>query len=210
VNSTRDILRVGRRIGAPLVLCVAAVVLHFVPGARAALEYDRAAVAAGEAWRFASGQLVHGNFAHLIWDVAATLALGIAVAWRRPLTFLAVVGVSGVAIPLGVHLFLPSLTTFCGLSGIASALFATYAVGVVAEGVRERRWGVVTATGVVVIAFAVKLAFEATTGTAVFVDLAATALVPVPLAHLLGAAVGSAGGLFGLAPGSFRTGLPAV
>jgi len=198
VLSIHSTLRAGRHFGAPLVLCFAAVVLHVVPGARGVLEYDRAAVAMGEVWRIATCQLVHGSLDHLFWDVAATLALGIVVAARRPRLFLAVAGISGVAIPLGVHLFLPSLSTFCGLSGVASALFATFAVTLVADCVRERRWGIVAATGLVGLAFAAKLVFETTTGTAVFVDLAATALVPVPLAHLLGAAVGSAGGLAGV------------
>ena len=85
------------------------------------------------------------------------------------------------------------LTTFCGLSGIACALFATIAVTLLVQFSRERRWGFVAATCLLGAALFAKVTFEAVTGTAIFVDLSAAAMVPVPLAHLLGAAAGSAG-----------------
>lgn len=184
------VVRAGRPSGAPLLLVAVAVALFFIPGALETLRYDRAAVAAGEGWRIVTSQLVHAGTEHLAWDVAATLALGLAVAARSVRRFLLVVGASGVAIPLAVHLALPGLDTFCGLSGIASALFAAYAVTLAGTAVRERRWGLVAATGVVGAAFAAKLAFEAATGAAVFVNLDAVSLAPVPLAHLVGAGIG--------------------
>ena len=189
------ILRAGRRYGAPLLLAATAAVLFLVPGARAALEYDRTAVAAGEVWRLATCHLVHASLEHLLWDVGAVLALGLVVASRGPKLFLLVAGGSGIVIPLAVHFALPGLATYCGLSGIASALFAAFAVTLLAEAFRERRWGLVGATSLLAVAFVAKVVFEASTGTAVFVPLATAALVPVPLAHLLGAAAGSAGGL---------------
>ena len=184
------VVRAGCHFGAPLLLVAVSVALFFVPGALETLRYDRAAVAAGEGWRIVTSQFVHAGTEHLAWDVAATLALGLAVAARSVRRFLLIVGASALAIPLAVHAALPGLDTFCGLSGIASALFASYAVTTVAAGVRDRRWGLVVTTSIVGAAFAAKLAFEATTGAAVFVDLDANSLVPVPMAHLLGAAIG--------------------
>jgi rhomboid family GlyGly-CTERM serine protease len=187
-----EIIRAGRRSGAPLVIAVAAVVLFLVPGAREALEYDRAAVAAGEVWRLLTCQLIHASAEHLFWDAAAVLILGAAVAGRSRRTFATVAGVSAVVIPLGVHFALPSLSTYCGLSGMASALFATFAATLLADAVRGRGLLLAGATATVALAFLAKIAYEATTGSAVFVDLGESALVPVPLAHLLGAVIGAA------------------
>ena len=200
MECTDRVVRAGRRSGAPLLLAAVATFLFFVPGALEALRYDRAAAVGGELWRVVTSQLVHASPAHLAWDVVATLILGLAVAARSPRRFLLIVGASALAIPLAVHLALPGLDTFCGLSGIASALFAAYAVTLAGTAVRERRWGLVAATGIVGIAFAAKLAFEAATGGAVFVDLDAVSLAPVPLAHVVGAAIGLA----------FSLGLPAA
>jgi rhomboid family GlyGly-CTERM serine protease len=191
VEGKSHIVRAGRRSGAPLTLFAASVALFFVPGARDVLEYDRAAVATGEVWRFLTCHLVHGNFEHLFWDAAAVLVLGLFVAAHHPRRFLLVVTAAGAAISVGVHLLLPTLSTYCGLSGIASALFAACAVTTIQEAVRERRFRAVVLTGIVAALFVGKITFELLTGTAVFVDLTAAALIPVPLAHVLGTVSGS-------------------
>lgn len=181
----------GRAAIAPSLLALAALGAFVVPGAAEHLRFDRAAVAAGEVWRILTCHLVHASPELLFWDVAATFALGVALTHRSLRLFLGVAGAAAVLIPLGVWIGLPSMTYYGGLSGIASALFAAYAVLVFREGVRERRYVLSAAIAVVAVAFGAKLLIEATTGAAVFVDVAAVAVVPVPLAHLLGAAAGS-------------------
>jgi membrane associated rhomboid family serine protease len=56
-----------------------AVAVYLSPAATAVLEYDRAAVAAGEIWRLLTGHLTHWSFDHLFWDV-----LGLAIPGLPP------------------------------------------------------------------------------------------------------------------------------
>ena len=58
-------------------LGLAACAVHWVPGADAALQYSRAALAQGEIWRTVTGHWTHWSFELLFWDVAAFIGLGI-------------------------------------------------------------------------------------------------------------------------------------
>jgi hypothetical protein len=87
------------------------------------------------------------------------------------------------------------LRFYRGLSGIDSALFVMLAVQILSERVvkRQRFWTWMTVA--LLLGFILKLGFEAATGSAVFVDSHASGMTPVPLAHLVGAAVGLVVGL---------------
>jgi hypothetical protein len=93
-------------------------------------------------------------------------------------------------IPLGLWLLMPDLRTYRGLSGIDAALFTLLAVSLFQQACRARRWRWLTALGVLCLAFVAKVGYEWGTGGAVFVDAQAAHMVPVPLAHGIGAIVG--------------------
>ena len=59
-------------------LVVAAVVVHVLPGAAGALQYDRTALARGEVWRLFTAHLAHFSGNHLAWDATVALVLGAA------------------------------------------------------------------------------------------------------------------------------------
>ncbi len=97
-------------------------------------------------------------------------------------------------VPAAVWIFLPGMERYRGLSGLDSAFFALLAAEVLREKWREGRRLWALAVLAAALAFAGKIAWELATGTAVFVDSAAAGMVPVPLAHLVGAACGAAVG----------------
>ncbi|MBL9210644.1 MAG: rhombosortase [Opitutaceae bacterium] len=167
-------------------LAAAAVAIHLLPPAvAAALQFDRAAVEAGQAWRLVTAHFTHCDANHLAWDVGVFFALG----WTcerldRRTTTLAL-GAAAVAITLGVWAWQPQFATYRGLSGLDCTLFALLASTLLRSPARVARW----CGGVALLALGAKCSFETATATTLFASGAG--YDPVPLAHLLGAAAGA-------------------
>jgi rhomboid family GlyGly-CTERM serine protease len=183
-----------------LTLLLAAVAggVALLPDGGAGLAYRRDLVAAGELWRLITGHFVHWSPGHLMWDVGTFLVLGAACELRSRKRLLSCVLVSMVAIPGAIWLLLPRLELCAGLSGIDSALFALLGAELVRERSRRRSALVMAFALALGLGFALKIGFEVTNGATVFVSDLAPGIVPVPLAHLAGGAVGL---LAALAPG---------
>ena len=155
-----------------------------------ALLFDRERILAGEWWRAATGHLVHADPAHLYWNVAALLGLGLAYeGLRRPgaAAYLGLVLAGMAAVDLWLLWLEPALARYCGLSGALNALFA----GLVLALWRETR----NPLALIVLAGGLaKIAFEAAQGAAL---LPTSSWSPVPGAHLAGIAAGLALGCRG-------------
>jgi rhomboid family GlyGly-CTERM serine protease len=159
-----------------------AVAVYVIPGAAAALIFDRAAIGAGAWWRIVTGSWVHLSMSHLLYDGLAVLIAG----WllerdRAPLRSLVLA--SAGAVGLGVLIGLPEVSRYGGLSGIAYALVGFLAL----SGLGERgawRWSCATT----LVALAAKLSFELSTGRFLLVPTG-DEIVAVPLAHAMGLAV---------------------
>lgn len=179
----------GAACGALLLLSLPALVVQFTPGAAERLEYDRARLAAGEAWRLLTCHFTHWNLEHLRWDLGTVVALAIGCAPFGVRRLAAALGAAAVAVPLVVWFALPSMTRYRGLSGLASALFALLAVGVWRTARAGGRPWLAFAAAIALAGFAAKLVWELATGSPAFVGPGA-GFVAVPLAHLAGAACG--------------------
>lgn len=176
---------------ATLLLAALALVVALAPGGAAAAELDRSLVQA-EPWRLLSGHLAHFNTSHLVYDVIVLLAFGLFAEPRWPRATRLALGLSAVVIPLALLLAAPVLTTYRGLSGLDSTLFALFVTRLHVERVFGSRW-TRWLPAIAGLGFMAKLAFEFTSGAALFADSQAL-FVPVPLAHLVGAALGLAVG----------------
>ncbi len=130
--------------------------------------------------RLLTCHFTHFSYEQLAWDAFAFLLLGIACERRNRAAFHATLLASAIVIPIAVLLFAPNVTAYRGLSGIDSALFALLLT------LERRRSRMVMLCAV---AFAAKIAFELTTGSAVFVSDMGADVVSVPIAHLAGALV---------------------
>jgi len=153
------------------------------------LQFDRARIAGGEAWRIVTCHWTHFTADHLLWDLAAFCVL-LFLSWREsPTRALATVAASSVLIPAAVWFALPEMSFYRGLSGLASALFVFLALSLAR---RERAQGNRLISGLAVLAlvgFLAKTVFELATQQTLFVN--ANDFVPVPLAHVIGAACGA-------------------
>ena len=160
-------------------------------GAGEQFEYDRAAVEAGEVWRLLTSHLAHWSTDQMIWDGLAFAALAAICAARWPKRFAIALGASAMAIPLFVHFFMPHIATYRGLSGIDSALFALAAVLTIADEKRAFAHGGCALFIVLLsIGFGAKIGYEVVTGSTFFVRELAPNVIPLPLAHVVGAAAG--------------------
>jgi rhomboid family GlyGly-CTERM serine protease len=196
----------GRLPWAAAGLGALAALLTFWPGAFDVLVYDRVAVDRGELWRLVSGHFVHWSTAHWAWDCAVFVmlaALGEARGRRR---LLAVVLVAALGVSTGVALLQPELGRYAGLSGIDCALLAWLGLDSLRGRWREGSRGSVLVGMGVALAFAGKIAFEIVTGRALFAGELAPGVVAVPVAHLLGAALGAGLGALLALPGSLAPG----
>ena len=191
-----------------LTLGITAVVLLIgaVDSLAASLQFDRAAIAAGEWWRLLTGHLAHWSRDHLFWDLAVFAVLG-AICEREDRQRFALCGfLSAVAISVGIWLLLPDLTTYRGLSGVDSALFALLVGTILRTAVRDQRWTWVAGASLLLIGFLGKTVFEVATGATLFVDSTGSGMIPIPLAHVLGAAAGLTLGMVRRAAGDYCRG----
>jgi rhomboid family GlyGly-CTERM serine protease len=187
-----------------LALAVLAGAILVVGGWSGAAEFDRAAVAAGQWWRLATGHLAHWNLEHLAWDAIMLVLLGSFIEQRSRRALVAAVTISAAAISLALWWGVVDAAQYRGLSGIDSALFALVAVELLGDAWRTKRPLVAAAVLAVAVGFAGKIGYEAATGQALFVDSAAGAFTPLPLVHVVGALAGAVVGLAGLWPREAR------
>jgi rhomboid family GlyGly-CTERM serine protease len=172
-----------------LLLALAGELPALVPGGGEALQYARERVDRGEAWRLATGQLVHWTprMALLDLGVGALLAALLEMRGRRTTAAWALL-LGGAATAATVHLLLPDLAFYRGSSGLASALFVAAAATAARDAPPMGRALAWTA----LVLFAVKLLWEAASGSAAAAGALPPGVEVAPLVHLL---AGAAGGL---------------
>ncbi len=156
------------------------------------LELQRGAIVAGEWWRLVTGHLAHWDASHLFWDGVVFVALG---SWLEKCNWRSYVGLlvaAAVVVSIGVWHLLPELENYRGLSGIDTTLFVVVATTYLVDCVRTGNRRMALVAGGLMVGLGLKTLFETVTGGTIFVDAAAAGFAPVPLAHLLGAAVGIA------------------
>lgn len=181
---------------ASLLLALCAVLLYLTPDLTAWATYDRTALANGQLWRLVTGHWTHWSAEHLGWDLLVFAVVGRALELRgRRRAFLTCTVLSALLISGGVFVLRPGMDEYRGLSGIDCALVTLIAVDLLRQSLRERQRGLSLALAALLAAYLGKVAFELATGQTLFVDSGPGLFVPVPLAHVLGGAVGIALGL---------------
>ncbi|HEY3785912.1 MAG TPA: rhombosortase [Steroidobacteraceae bacterium] len=168
----------GRRGLALIVLCALLLVPELAGEAgRAALRYDRAALAAGEWWRWLTAHVVHLDPEH-----AALNCLGLVLMWAlfardyRPRQWLLIVLAAVAAIDVGLWFRDSTVAWYVGSSGV---LHGVMAAGTLAHLRRRDLDGWLLAAFIVV-----KLCYEQLVGSMPFTDNAQGVVVN---AHLYGA-----------------------
>jgi rhomboid family GlyGly-CTERM serine protease len=173
----------------PAALAVLAIAAQSA-GAAILLRYDRAGIAAGEAWRLASGHLAHLGWTHLAMNVAGLLLVWLLVGGAfGPLAWGFVVAFSIAGMDAGFWWFSPGLQWYVGLSGLLHAVLVAGAAAGARPGSAAR-----TESWVILALVAAKLAWEQLAGP--LPGSAGMAGGPVVVdAHLYGALAGLGAGI---------------
>jgi rhomboid family GlyGly-CTERM serine protease len=196
------------RVTLPLLLALVALVVRLTPSAPQLLEFNREALAQGEYWRILTGHLVHFNASHFVWDVGALFLLAATLPSLSAGGWLRLLGGAAVVISAGVCFFATQLESYRGLSGVDCALFGAAATGFVVRAFRERDFPLLAVTLLAGFGFLAKSQWELQQGTTLFAQSDGN-FVPVPLAHLLGAAWGMISVLIDVSRGRLRDSLSA-
>jgi len=172
-------------------MVAAALVIAIIPGAADRLQLDRSDVLQrGSLWQFGTCHWTHWSMSHLFWDCLALGVLASVCERENRTRFRWCIAVSVPVIPLVLWFTEAWMLTYRGLSGIDSALFVLLVTMLIRDAVRRGdRLGLACA-GLVFAGFMGKVGYEFLAGQTVFVDNAASGMVPVPMAHVVGAVIG--------------------
>jgi rhomboid family GlyGly-CTERM serine protease len=167
------------------VVALAIAVWGSTDAVKQALLYDRGAVFHGQLWRLWTGHLVHFSASHLGWNL---LVVALAGAWIECSGFRAR-GWFAAAAPLAISLALlvgePTLGSYGGLSGVATAAVAFACASEWRRGAGRALW--CTALGLI----GIKTAWEYWGAGSLFAHYTSAAVRTVPLSHLSGACFGA-------------------
>ena len=154
------------------------------------LQYDRAAIAAGDTWRLFTGHFTHWNTNHLFWDLLMFVVLGILIEMESKRTLAWLILGSASAISMFTWLLSPELATYRGLSGIDTTLFVFVACRYLFAAIGNRQWHQCIVPAVLLGSALVKFSFDALTGSRLFVDSQSAGFTVFLEAHLVGVAIG--------------------
>lgn len=169
-------------------VCTAAAAAWLVPQAGDWLVLDRQAVLHGQIWRLVTGHLVHFSWSHLLLNMAALAAtaglLESLTPIRRAVLFLAV----PVAISLALLVFAPTMASYGGLSGLATAALVWLTLHAARFNGPVPRWLALPVLGVALV----KMTREWFQPMPLFASFAGDSIATAPISHV-------AGGLLALA-----------
>jgi rhomboid family GlyGly-CTERM serine protease len=169
-----------------LALVAMSLLVQCSPAAQAALEFNRAAIAAGQWWRLLTGNFVHYGWLHLAANVGAFAVLGW-LAVGRASRAVWVVPLSAVAVGLGIQLWAGGTATYRGVSGVDCALLAWL---LVTTAFQDGGWKAVAWLGALLLV-AAKSVYEAVTGQVLLPTSAPPGVEVVNITHVVGLGIGA-------------------
>ena len=186
---------VRRAPHASLLLTLVAGMTHLFYSLRIQLLYDRSALVHHEWWRLLTCHWVHLSWDHLFWSAMTFLGLGSLCELMDKQKYYTTVATSALLIPMAIWWGMPDLVVYGGLSGLDCALYALLMVLLIKREIRSRSRAWVAFFSFLLVGLIAKITYETVSGQTIFVSNAHSGMVPVPLAHLAGGAVGTVIGL---------------
>ena len=175
----------------PVTISIAAVVVisFLIPSLAGSLELNTAEHLVSQIPQVFGCHLLHWSFDHLIWDLFMFVLIGMLCERRGRGDYVVALLLSSIMIPFFVATCDPAVTSYRGLSGIDTALFAFAALLLVDESLKEKNSPAVWIYGILFVGMLGKTCYELAFGGTIFVN--SDVFSPVPIAHVVGGVVGS-------------------
>jgi hypothetical protein len=187
------VLQYLKRIPITLLLTSVALLLHTVGELQPWCELHFQSMSWSDVHRVFACHWLHWSTEHLAWDLGVFAVLGAACELRSLRSFAWTVLPSAALIPLSVMWLLPQVESYRGLSGIDTALFGLLVMTLLIDRVRESDGTGAMFFGLFLAALFGKISLEIATRANIFVN--DESFTPIPLSHLVGAAIGVTAGL---------------
>jgi len=174
----------------PITLTIAAIsILSFLfPAITGAMELDTTTNLLSQIPQLFSCHMLHWSLDHLSWDLMMFVLVGAICERRNRVGYAMVLLLSAILIPVFVANMDSSLSSYRGLSGLDTGIFAFAAILLIEEAFKERNWQSVFMYGALFLGMLGKIVCELTFGGTLFVE--SSNFSPVPIAHIVGAVVG--------------------
>jgi len=188
----RGLNRLTSESGIPylsLLTVVFSLILLPINNAAKYLQYDRAAIGAGQFWRIITGHWTHWSFDHFLWCAITFIALGAVCERIDRKGFAVSLALSIIIVPVFCWFADPAMHFYRGLSGLCSSVFMVGAIQMARKARTEHNRAGVILPALAALLFFAKIFFEFINGQALFVH-SSDIFTPVPLAHLSGCLVG--------------------
>ncbi|MCC9654513.1 rhombosortase [Rhodopirellula halodulae] len=183
-----------------MILATIAIAAFAVPDFASFLQLDYVACRSGQWWRLMTGHLAHFGLGHLFWDLLMFVVLGAACERRHSKLFPIAVAAMALVISGTLLICRQDVTSYRGLSGIDTGLFAWFVLDQIRLAFSNRDRSSATIWSIGGCLLVGKLCYELFTGEILFVD--ANGFTPLVESHVCGAVVGAT--FAGLAGLSFR------
>lgn len=183
-----------KEIPITLTIAVATVIVFLAPGFESLLDFQTNSPVLHQLAQLFTCHAAHWSFDHLVWDLVMFVTMGAICERRNSVPFAIALALSAIAIPLFVSHFSLDVNSYRGLSGLDTALFGLAVVYLVDSSIRERNWPGVGLYGFLFVGMMGKIGYEYLAGGTLFVS--SDGFTAVPIAHLVGAVIGTAIGLF--------------
>ncbi len=188
--SWRQVVDCCAGVSMTLLVALTTLLVATRPGASEHLQFDGGSFDLARGWVLFSSHLVHFGGEHLFWDLAVFTGIGVLLERLHRRLFAWTVFISAVMIPPLAVAGSPGVSTYCGLSGIDTALFAALATHQLIVALREKSPQECLVCSLLLLAMMGKSLFELASGSTLFVT--DSHFVPLPAAHVAGALIGSA------------------
>lgn len=188
-NGNEPMLNPIKQTPITLSIAAAAIIAFMIPSLIGAMQLDTTSSLISQIPQLFSCHLLHWSLDHLGWDLFMFVLVGMICERRNQTGFALVLLLSAILIPVFVVSFAPTLGSYRGLSGLDTGLFAFAAIMLIVEAFQDENWQSVVIYAALFVGMLGKIGYELAYGGTLFVD--STSFSPVPVAHIVGAVVGT-------------------